>query len=95
MKIEITLQIKNLRILKGVFQTLQKVLFEDKKKVDICMIYYPGQKQIRFLIDSDYCKTIIALDPTISISDKSSVKGEAELLAIEFIDTEPFLKNIC
>ena len=95
MKIEILLQIKNLRMLFGVFQTLHKVLFEDKKLAGIYLIYFSKSKQIRFLVDSDHCHCILALDPKISISDKSSIKEDAELLAIEFVQPESFLKSLC
>ena len=95
MKIEIQLQIKNLRMLKGVFQTLHKVLFEDKRPVDICLIYFSNSKQIRFLVDSENCMAILALDPRISVTDKSTVKEDAELLGIQFIEAEGFLKTVC
>ena len=62
-------------MLKGVFQTLHKILFEDKRKVSIILIYFPTQKQIRFLIDSENCQAIIALDPTISVADNSTTKS--------------------
>ena len=52
MKIEIVLQSKHLRMLKGVFQTLHKILFEDKKAVSICMVYFVKPKQIRFLVET-------------------------------------------
>ena len=52
MKIDIVLQINNLRMLKGVFQTLYKVLFEEKKPVTIHIIYFTSQKQIRLLVDA-------------------------------------------
>ena len=72
-------------MMKGAFQTLLKVLFEDKRPASIFFIYFSKPKQIRFLIDSENCKGIIALDPKISISDKSVVKEDCELLAIQFI----------
>jgi len=74
MKIDLLLQINNLRMLKGVLQTLHKILYEDKQLATIFLIYFTKSKQLRFLIDSDHCHCILALDPRIAINDKSVIK---------------------
>ena len=80
MKIDIVLQINNLRMLKGVFLSLYKILFEEKKPVSIHIIYFTQQKQIRLLIDAESCKTILAIDPRVSVSDKSVLKEDTEIM---------------
>jgi hypothetical protein len=95
MKIEIALPISNLRLLKGVLQTLHKVLFDDKKVASIFLAYFVQSHQIRILVDSEHCLCILALDPKITIADRSALKEEAELLAIEFAEAEAFLRNTC
>jgi hypothetical protein len=74
MKIEIELQIKGLRCMKGVMQTLQKVFMDNKEKVNIYLIYFSNMKQIRFLVNSEHCKAVIAIDPRVAIQDKSVTK---------------------
>lgn len=74
MRFDIELQIKGLRCLKGLFNTLLKVLFSSKEKASIFLIYFLEPKQIRFLADSENCMAILAVDPRISINDKSSKK---------------------
>lgn len=50
MKIHIVFPIKNLRILKGIFQTLSKFILEEKKIGRITLIYFTKHKNLRFLI---------------------------------------------
>lgn len=52
-------------------------------------------KQIRFLVDSQHCKAILAIDPRVSISDKSVTKENSEILAIEFKEPDVFLRAFC
>jgi hypothetical protein len=84
MRFDIELQIKGLRCLKGLFSTLLKVLFSSKEKADIFLVYFMDSKQIRFLVNSENCKAILAIDPRISINDKSTKKEGNELLVIPF-----------
>ena len=86
---------KALRCMRGLFATLLKVLFSSKEKASIFLIYFLEPKQIRLLIDSENCQTILAVDPRISISDKSSSKEGSELLVIEFKDGESLLRSLC
>lgn len=77
MKIEIELQIKGLRCLKGLMQTLLKVFFDQKENVNIYLVYFCQSKQIRFLVNSEHCKAVLAIDPRVSISDKSTTKQDS------------------
>lgn len=97
MRFDIELQVKGLRCLKGLFNTLLKVLFSSKEKASIYLIYIIQLKQIRFLVHSENCMVILAVDPRISISDKSSTKNKekTDLLVIEFKDGEALLRSLC
>ena len=77
MKIEITLEVKGLRCLKGLFTTFLRILFNSKEKTALYLIYFCESKQMRFLIDSEYCNGILAIDPRITIADNSSTKENA------------------
>jgi hypothetical protein len=82
MRFDIELQVKGLRCLKGLFNTILKVVFSSKEKASIFLVYFLEPKQIRFLVNSENCMAILAIDPRISISDKSSKKEGSELLVI-------------
>lgn len=72
MKLEIELVIKGLRCMKGVFSTLLKILFHGKEQPDTFLIYFIRAKQLRFLIHSEKCQAILAIDPRISLSNQST-----------------------
>lgn len=81
--------------MKGVMQTLQKVFMDNKEKVNIYLIYFASMKQIRFLVNSEHCMAVIAIDPRVSNEDKSVIKESSELLAIEFKRPDTFLDDFC
>lgn len=95
MRLEIELLIKGLRCLKGLLNTLLKILFSSKEKANIFLVYFLESKQLRFLVNSDNCLAILAIDPRLSITDKSSAKEGSDLLAIEFKEGDVLLQSLC
>jgi len=74
MRFDLEIQIQGLRCLKGIFSRLQKCLFSHKQMPRIFLIYFLESKQLRFLIDSEECKTIVAIHPYLITKNQSSQK---------------------
>ena len=71
------------------------MLFSSKEKASIFLVYFMEPRQIRFLVDSENCMAILAIDARISISDKSTRKEGSELVVIQFKEGESLLRSLC